>query len=196
MNILVVDDHPMVLQGIGAALSARGHQVGLARTLEQACSLLRSPVYDLLLLDYNLAEASGADLLQAGGVTLPPCVIVLSGMTDPEDILSALELGATAFLPKSVELEQMLLAVEEGPGLDRSGHIWDMQRGGYQPASEAFPRGTVLSPKEREVFMQLRRGLLDKQIADQLSLSIHTVRVHIRAIKRKRGNPRRQEKSV
>ncbi len=62
-----------------------------------------------------------------------------------------------------------------------------------EDACTIFPRHTLLTQKEREVFMLMRKGLLDKQIADELGLSIHTVRVHLRAIKRKRGHNRRFE---
>lgn len=198
MRILVVDDHPMVLQGIAASLKRRGHEVSTARDVASAREALGGPAaLDLLLLDYNLPPGNGAELLADPKVAVPPCVAILSGMTDPEDILAALELGAHAFIPKSIELDHLVRALEELPGLhseEELGWLWDARQACYVRASQAFPRGTVLSPKERKVFMLLRRGLLDKQIAEELKLSIHTVRVHIRGIRRKRSTRRRAER--
>lgn len=200
MRILVVDDHPMVMQGIAASLVRHGHEVSTARDVAGAREALKqSGALDLLLLDYNLPPGNAADLLADPQVSVPPCVAILSGMTETEDILAAFELGARAFIPKSIEPEHLIRALEELPRLnaeDELGWIWDTRQACYVRASEAFPRGTVLSPKERKVFMLLRRGLLDKQIAEELKLSIHTVRVHIRGIRRKRSTRRRAEKDI
>jgi len=200
MRILVVDDHPMVMQGIAASLTRGGHEVSTARDVPSAREALkRSPGLDLLLLDYNLPPGNGADLLADPEVTVPPRVAIFSAMTDPEDILAALELGAHAFIPKSIEPDHLLRALEELPGLDSEGEVgwlWDTSQALYVRASVAFPRGSVLSPKERKVFMFLRKGLLDKQIAEELGLSIHTVRVHIRGIRRKRSTRRRAEREI
>ena len=198
MRILVVDDHPLVMQGIADALARKGHEVSTARDVAGAReALARTMVLDILLLDYNLPPGTGAELLSDPQVSLPPRVAIFSGMTDPEDILAALELGATAFIPKSIEVEQLILALEHLGALDKGnelGWLWDPRQVRFVPAGEAFPRGSVLSPKERKVFMLMRRGLLDKQIAEEMGLSIHTVRVHIRGIRRKRDTKRRAER--
>lgn len=196
----MVDDHPMVMEGIAASLRRRGHDVSTARDVAGAREALKqAATLDLLVLDYNLPPGSGADLLADPKVALPPCVAILSGMTDPEDILAALELGAHAFIPKSIEPDHLIRALEELPGLgvdEELGWLWDTRQACYVRASKAFPRGTVLSPQERKVFMFLRRGLLDKQIAEELKLSIHTVRVHVRGIRRKRSTRRRAEREI
>jgi len=190
----------MVLQGIAASLKRRGHEVSSAGDVAGArTALLQAAALDLLVLDYNLPPGNAADLLADPQVAMPPCVAILSGMTDPEDILAALELGAHAFIPKSIEPEHLMRALEELPGLqagEELGWLWDTRQGRYVRASEAFPRGTVLSPQERKVFMFLRRGLLDKQIAEEMKLSIHTVRVHVRGIRRKRSTRRRAEREI
>ena len=200
MRILVVDDHPMVMQGIAALLRRGGHEVSTARDVAGAREALKAvPGLDLLLLDYNLPPGNGADLLGDPQVTVPPRVAIFSAMSDPEDILAALELGAHAFIPKSIEPDHLLRALEALAGLDSEGELgwlWDASQSLYVRASVAFPRGSVLSPKERKVFMFLRKGLLDKQIAEELGLSIHTVRVHIRGIRRKRSSRRRAERVI
>lgn len=200
MYILVVDDHPMVMQGITSSLKLRGHQADGVRDLPAARdALLDKAPFDMMVLDYNLPGGRGTELLEDAALRMPATVVILSGMTEAEDILVALELGAVAFVPKSAEPGDIITAIEMAPSLDRkleSGYVWDVGRRVFVAASEAFPKGSVLTPKEREVFMLLRRGLLDKQIADELGLSIHTVRVHVRSIKRKRASPRRAERDI
>ena len=187
------------MQGIAAALERQGHEVATARDIAGARERLKQGGLELLLLDYNLPPGNAAEFLAEPQVALPPHVAIFSGMTEPEDMLAVLELGATAFIPKSIEVEDLIRAVDQLASLqkqDEIGWLWDQAAKAYVAASQAFPRGSVLSPKERQVFMLVRRGLLDKQIADKLGLSIHTVRVHIRGIRRKRSTRRRAEREI
>lgn len=194
MQILIVDDHPMVLSGVAATLHARGHSVTTARDSSAALTALQAATPELALLDYHLAEDSVAILLAHPACRAVRSIVVFSGMTDPEDILGVLEEGAHAFVPKSIEPDDLVPALEAVSALTLDGGaVWSTQRRAFIAAASAFPKASTLTPKEREVFRYLRRGLLDKQIADELGLSIHTVRVHIRAIKRKRGCTRRAE---
>ena len=199
MKILIVDDHPMVLSGLAATLRERGHHITTARDSASALAGLASAASaaalpDLALLDYHLAEDSAACLLAHPACRAVACIVILSGMTDPEDILGVLHDGAHAFIPKSIEPDDLTPALEHIVQLKISGGaVWSTLSRSFIAADKAFPKASTLTPKEREVFRGLRRGLLDKQIADELNLSIHTVRVHIRAIKRKRGVNRRAE---
>jgi DNA-binding NarL/FixJ family response regulator len=194
MHILIVDDHPMVLSGLAATLEARGHRVTTARHTGAALSALQNETPELALLDYHLAEDTAATLLAHPATRAIPIIVIFSGMTDPEDILGVLEEGAHAFIPKSIEPDDLAPALETVATLAlHGGAVWSTQQRRFITAASAFAKASTLTHKEREVFRCLRRGLLDKQIADELGLSIHTVRVHIRAIKRKRGSNRRAE---
>ena len=199
-RILLVDDHPLVLSGLQELLRARGAQVATARRVEDAARLIEQDErFDLLLLDLNLGRESGLDLLDRLLDKRPSQVVLLSGVAEQEWVMQGFALGAHAFIPKSIEVDEVLSALSVlagAPKLSNSGWIWESDRKQLVDARDFFPKHTVLTPKEREVFMQLRQGKLDKQIADDLGLSIHTVRVHVRAIKRKRGHNRRFEQEV
>jgi DNA-binding NarL/FixJ family response regulator len=199
-KILLVDDHPLVLSGLGEMLRARGSLVATARTLEDAARLLEEEDrFDLLLLDINLGRESGLTLLERPPANIPEQVVLLSGIAEQEWVMQGLMLGARGFIPKSIEVDELLaalLALGGKPRLPGSGWMWASERKEFVDARVFFPKHTVLTPKEREVLMQLREGKLDKQIADDLGLSIHTVRVHVRAIKRKRGHSRRFEQEI
>jgi DNA-binding NarL/FixJ family response regulator len=197
-SILFVDDHNLVASGISGLLREHSHDVVTANSLVQARSALEKRRFDLLLLDINLADENGLSLLEAPPARLPPRVILLSGISEQEWIFRGFELGAFGFIPKSVEPEELLSAMDimlTHSALSEGGWVWDTQRKAVVSADLCFPKETILTHKEREVFMHMREGKLDKQIADIMGLSIHTVRVHIRAIKRKRGHNRRLEQA-
>jgi DNA-binding NarL/FixJ family response regulator len=199
-RILLVDDHPLVLSGLGELLRGRGSHVATARRLEDATRLIEKEArFDLLLLDINLGRESGLSLLEHPPGNMPEQIVLLSGVAEQEWVMQGFALGAHAFIPKSSEVDEVLAALLALAGKSRppsSGWVWVSERKQLLDAHDVFPKHTVLTPKEREVFMQLRQGKLDKQIADELGLSVHTVRVHVRAIKRKRGHSRRFELDV
>jgi DNA-binding NarL/FixJ family response regulator len=198
LRIVVVDDHPLVLAGIAEVLQQRGYRVATARDPAEARALLRAGErFDAALLDINLGQESGLALLD-GQDKLADKVILLSGLTEQEWILKGFEAGAIGFIPKSTEMEQVVEAVGallQAKHLAASGWVWSTRERKLVEAREFFPAHTLLTPTEREVFLRMKDGKQDKQIADELGRSIHTVRVHLRSIKRKRGHNRRGERN-
>lgn len=199
LEILLIDDHPLIVSGIAGLLGAAGHFVRAVRNLADARTALAELSPAIVLLDINLGSENGLDLLDRDALPTSTRVIMVSGISEQELIFHGFERGAFGFVPKSVEPDSLLAAIADmaaRDAQDANGWVWDAQQRQCVPAHEFFPRATILTPKEREVFMLLREGLLDKQIADRLGLSIHTVRVHLRAIKRKRGHNRRSEQQA
>lgn len=196
-RILFIDDHPLVLSGLAEMLRGYGCYVATARKLGEAAHLLLAEKnLDMMLLDINLGQENGLDLLENPSPNMPERVIMLSGVMEQEIIFQGFQMGAFGFIPKSVEPDKVisaLAALMDKPRLQNSGWVWNHESMEMEDAHTIFPRHTLLTPKEREVFMLMREGKLDKQIAEEMSLSIHTVRVHLRAIKRKRGHNRRFE---
>jgi DNA-binding NarL/FixJ family response regulator len=196
-RVLFVDDHPLILSGLAEHLGGSGCQVVTAKRLADAAKLIDEQArFDVLLLDINLGKENGLALLENPPAKLPERVVLLSGATEQEWVMQGFLLGALGFIPKNVELDEVmtaLAALMDKTRIPGSGWVWNPDVKQLVDAYELFPRHTVLTPKEREVFMKMREGKLDKQVADELGLSIHTVRVHIRAIYRKRGHNRRSE---
>lgn len=192
MRILIVDDHPLVLQSVDFVLQSSGYQTVLAKDFLSAKIALQDK-FDCLLLDYNLADKSGLDLLSLPNIYLPENIVIFSGMSDPEDIIFALEISpALAFISKQIDLTDLQKAIAQLQTLDHQKiWVWESAQQEFVLALEGFKQYEILTPKERQVFMLLRQGLLDKQIADELERSIHTIRVQIRSIKRKRKTIRR-----
>ncbi len=198
-NILLVDDHPLILSGVSVLLEHAGAKVSTAKTLDEAGTLLSTQKFDLTLLDINMGVGQGLELITDTFREHLGRIVLFSGVTEQEFIFRGYSLGAIGFVSKNTEPSELLQAltciVDTLPPED-AGWVWCPQRHALVESNHYFSRESLLTAKEREVFMLLREGLPDKQIADALSLSVHTVRVHIRAIKRKRGHNRRFEQHV
>ena len=198
MRVLIVNDHPLVAAGFMAGLTANGQTASVAHSVAEAGEMLHAEDYDLCILDINLPDGPGTNLLSDRSLSerLPPLCLLLSGTSDRDEILMALHAGASAFISKSVEFSDLMKAINlliDLPESPREPLYWDQINNKFVRVAEAFPKGTVLSPREREVFALMRQGMQDKKIAFALERSIHTIRVQIRSIRRKRGVTRRGE---
>lgn len=195
-HILLLDDHPLILSGVKGLIEQGGARVTTAKTLAEAMEKLAEHSFDLTLLDINLGTDHGLDLLEKGCTPKLGRVMLFSGISEQELICRGYALGATGFVSKNTEPEDLCRALAQLlalPAGQTGTWVWCPEHKALRDSNEHFPKDTLLTPKEREVFLLMREGMADKQIADALQLSIHTIRVHIRAIKRKRGHNRRFE---
>ncbi|HEY1720531.1 MAG TPA: response regulator transcription factor [Magnetospirillaceae bacterium] len=199
MNILLIDDHPVVTVSLAARLRELGHLVDASHTLEDASRRIAAQHFELCVLGLDMHGVSGTRLLLEPALQekLPDCIVVLSGTRDRDEIVGALEDGAHAFLSKTAPFDDVIEGILSAPEAYRGGEpgVWVQEVRAYVPLPVVYPRGSALSKREREVFRLMRRGFSDKAIADALDRSIHTIRVQIRSILRKRGSARRREKN-
>jgi DNA-binding NarL/FixJ family response regulator len=197
MDILIVDDHPLVTVGLSDRLRGLGHRVEVCHTLADASQRIRAQSFDMCVLDLDMGGKRGTQIMADPTLAdkLPECIVVLSGTRDRDEIVGALEAGAHAFLSKSIPFEDVIEGILSAPQAYRGGEpgMWVQEVRAYVPLGVVYPRGSTLSKREREVFQLLRRGNSDKAIAQELGRSVHTIRVQIRSILRKRGSPRRRE---
>jgi FixJ family two-component response regulator len=126
-----------------------------------------------LVLDLRLPEIDGLQLQQLmrdANVDMP--IIFVSGYGDVPSTASAMRYGAVDFLEKPVEDSRLLDAVAQAVALDA------IRRERKRESDEAKQRMALLTPREREVCGFVARGLLNKQIADQVGASERTVKIH------------------
>lgn len=191
VRILIADDHPLVLGALKQAVSGavEGVEIHEAHDFESlAATLEAQPEMDLVLLDLSMPGVrgfSGLLYLRAERPGLP--VIVVSANEDRAVMRHCLEFGAAGYVPKSLDVASMRAAINtvlEGgrwtpPDLDA--------KAGATPASALVKRLSSLTPQQVRVLMMLSQGLLNKQIAYELSVSEATVKAHVSAILQKLG---------
>ena len=192
VRILIADYHPLILGALRQAVSgaiedAEIHEAGDFEGL--AAALEAQPGMDLVLLDLSMPGVrgfSGLLYLRAERPSLP--VIVVSANEDRAVMRHCLEFGAAAYVPKSLDVASMRTAIRTV--LD--GGRWtppdlDAKASGNREASALVKRLSSLTPQQVRVLMMLSQGLLNKQIAYELSVSEATVKAHVSAILQKLG---------
>jgi DNA-binding NarL/FixJ family response regulator len=190
--IMIADDHPLVRGALREAVLGlvEGISVVEAGTFEEVTELLgKGSEVDLILLDLNMPGVqgfSGLMFLRAQHPGTP--VIVVSGNEDRGVIRRCIEFGASGFIPKSVDVHTMRGAIR---GVLEGG-TWtpsdvDLTTPADRETSNLVKRLGSLTPQQVRVLMMLSEGLLNKQIAYELSVSEATVKAHVSAILQKLG---------
>ncbi len=207
MTVLIVDDHPVVRQGLRALLDVHdGIEVaGEAGAGDEALALAADLAPDVILLDLKLPGMDGLAVLRelrARGIGAR--ILVLTSGNDPALVSLALRSGAAGFLYKDVDpdaLVRAIRAVNDGNMLlapDAAGSL--VYPGGYPPADGGDGRFAArragrpawgglgaLTSREREVLDQIARGLSNREIARLLHVSEKTVKTHVSAVLAKLG---------
>ncbi|MFI5101055.1 MAG: response regulator [Actinomycetes bacterium] len=196
LRVFLVDDHEMVLQGLGAMLSQFPDEVvvvGTASTHDDAVTAVAAVDPDIVLCDVRLRSGSGMDLCIDLRAAEPGRKIVFLTVYDDEQYLfQALRVGASGFLLKRVdghELVRHLVHVSEGE------IVIDPTLAGRVAASSAKLRSgefwpgahLELTQRESEVLSLLVGGLSNRAIASKLVVSDDTVKSHLRGLYRKLG---------
>ena len=188
MKILLVDDHPLFIEGIRTVLQRLNDDVVIqaAGSCEEALELAaEDDDIDLLLLDLNLPGVSGLDGLVELRHQLPATpIVLLSASEDRNKVLRAIELGAKGYIPKSSSPDIIITALQ----LVLSGGVYlpmavlDTVNSSQLKTCNAD--GQTLTPRQVEVLSLVAEGLSNKAIANRLSMAENTVRVHVSAILR------------
>jgi len=193
LKVLVIDDHPLVQEGVAAALEALGHDVDVIAAADSEQGLAAAaanPDIDLVLLDLALPGMSGLGVISALHQRVPSLpVVVLSAMEDPENVRSAIGAGAMGFVPKSAQTRVLIEALQqvlEGnvsvPGTLGSAANLTPGSGATGNAGGGEPEVALLTLRQLEVLSRLCQGKTNKQIATELGLSEKTVKAHVTAI--------------
>ncbi len=190
-RILIADDHPLFRDALKHALSGAFETVEIleAGTIEEVTERIEAGAeIDLVLLDLAMPGVrgfSGLLLLRAQYPGVP--VVVVSAHEEPAVVHRCLEFGASGFIPKSVNVETIRAAVGEV----LAGGVWTPPNLEIDAADEEdaklSARLSTLTPQQVRVLMMLSEGLLNKQIAYELSVSEATVKAHVSAILQKLG---------
>jgi two-component system invasion response regulator UvrY len=178
-RILLVDDHPVVRQGIKQVLSGAFHPalVGEAANAEEGMIEIRNTDWDVMVLDISLPGASGLDLLKDLRRERPTLPVLVLSMHPPDQFARrAMNAGASGYLTKDSPPTELVKAVGEvmaGRRYLNPAVIEEMVMN-LQPERDQRPH-EVLSDREYQVLRMIASGLTVSQVAARLSLSVKTV---------------------
>jgi DNA-binding NarL/FixJ family response regulator len=182
MRLLLVDDHPVFLEGLAEALvrQADFEIVGTAGNGHEAIDCCRRLAPDLVLLDLAMRELDGlATLGRLCALSPPPRVLMLTSSDDAADAVAALDAGAAGYVTKAARYDDLVAAIREAAA-------------GGRPIGEAVARRIAarekhqpLTPREQQVLALLAEGLTYEEIGDRLDIAKRTARAHVVALQEK-----------
>ncbi len=178
-SVLIADDHAVVRAGLCQFLGAsdRIGEIDQASTGQQVMDLLRSKRYDLLILDINMPDRGGLDILKFVRSSFPDTrVLICSGFPERQYAVNVLKAGASGYLSKESASEELLKAVH----LVLSGRRYISPTLAEQLVSDLDldseqPMHAQLSAREFQILCKLSAGMTSTAIARELNLSVKTI---------------------
>lgn len=196
-NLLIVDDHPLFLDGLQQFLETNGHQVMCcARSVQDALYKLQTEAPDVLILDLSMKDGGGLAILSSireQGNAVPAIFLTVS--IEPQQTIEALRLGINGIVLKDSDPEALLsciTAVHAGetridPAVMEQALLHSVV------AKNRSVSQDVLTEREKEIVGHIRAGLRNKVIAEKCGLTEGTVKVHLHSIFQKLGVKSRAE---
>jgi DNA-binding NarL/FixJ family response regulator len=192
-RLVIADDHPLFRGALRESISGLLEKMEIleAGAFDDVVKLLEQNgnEVDLVLLDLAMPGVRGFSGLMYMRAQFPSVpVIVVSANDEPATIRRCMGFGASGFIPKTLSVDDMRAAISA----ILNGGVWtppdvDLGAGADAETAELMARMATLTPQQVRVLMMLSEGLLNKQIAYQLSVSEATVKAHVSAILQKLG---------
>ncbi len=195
MKVLLVDDHPLFLEGLQNLLEAHGITViGIAGNGREAISQAHALKPDVILMDIAMPVCSGLEAIAPIKAEMPLVkIVMLTSFDDDKNLFESIKRGASGYLLKNLnagELVTLLGSLEQGepplsPGLAvRLLDEFGRQGIENQPtiSGEPLKAGDKLTERQRDVLNLLARGLTYKEVGAALNLTERTVKYHMERI--------------
>lgn len=193
MKLMLVDDHPLFLEGLQYLLETYGIDVaGTAKNGREALAQARALKPDIILMDIKMPECSGIDALRLIKAEMPEIkIIMLTTSEEDEDLFDAVKYGASGYLLKNTnarELVGMLSDLEKGevplsPDLASRLLKEFKDNSSYEHASTASisqdSKGRQLTQRQLEILEMVAKGITYREAADVLGLTERTVKYHM-----------------
>jgi two-component system response regulator DesR len=191
-TVLIADDHPLVAHGIERVLAATSEFTVIAACYsgKDTLEVAQRTRPDLILLDVRLGDLNGSDVCRELGTSTPAAkIVMLTAFDDTENLRRCLEAGAAGVLLKGtldLDLVQALRDVRDGRMVVDAGiaRALETASGLLKTDGAGYPQ---LRPREVDVLRLMAAGMTTKDIAEQLDLTVNTVRSYTQALMEKLG---------
>ena len=183
-KLMIVDDHEALREGLEVMLTHAGHEVvGVAGNVAAALDLLEVGEPEVAIVDIQLPDGSGIALTRELLTRRADLgVILYTGDADAELLYEGLDSGARGYALKAGSMEELVAAIDK---VANGGSYVDPRLDRILLSPRATARVPQLSPREREIMHLMAEGLTAEKIGDQISVSVETVRTHVRNVIRK-----------
>jgi two-component system, NarL family, response regulator LiaR len=192
IRVLIVDDHQMVREGLKVLLSTCEdiEVIGEAANGAEAVDLCPALRPDVVLMDVMMPVMDGAEATAEITAAFPETrVIALTSFVDQEYVRKALDAGAISYLLKDARPDALTQAIRDA--VDGRGTIDTSAMKALMASRQDDEVAGELTVREREVLGLLAAGMSNREIAESLTLSVGTVRLHVSNILSKLGAPNR-----
>ncbi len=184
IRVAIVEDRLEELESLSELLDASPGFccVATCTSADEALELLPAARPDIVLMDINLPGKSGIDCVrELSGVLKDTQFMMLTVLEDHDLIFRSLAAGATGYLLKKTPVAKLLEAISElrAGGAPMSGQVARKVIAAFRQSAPAKAAPSTLSPVEQSVLQRLARGLLYKEVADEMEISVSTVRTHV-----------------
>ena len=201
-NVILIDDHPLFRKGLIQLLQTipEFNLVGEASNGREGIELVKSKEPDLLLLDLNMKDMTGLEVLkQVKSLDLETRVVMITVSDQTDDLVTSLRLGADGYLLKDMEPEHMVESLRlaaQGTIVvsDSLTHLLAVALREQRQPSSAHEAG--LTDQERRIVDLIAAGMSNKVIGRELGIAEGTVKVHVKHLLRKLNLRSRVEAAV
>jgi DNA-binding NarL/FixJ family response regulator len=196
IRVVIADDQELFRTGVGMLIESQPdlELVGSAASGREAVSVVESTEPDVVLMDIRMPGVDGlaaTELILAGTADPPPRILVVTTFRRDEAVARAIRAGASGFLTKDADPEFLLAAirtVHAGQAVIAPAATFDLLRQfGQAPRPAREHAIAELSPREKEIFVLLAKGLSNAEIAASAFVSETTVKTHVGSILAKLG---------
>jgi DNA-binding NarL/FixJ family response regulator len=182
IRIAIADDHKLFAKGLEGLLEE--HEdflvIGLFPNGKELLEFLSKESVDLVLTDLNMPIIDGFGVIRHCNKHHPELKVIVLSMYDEEKIFKdCIKLGAQAFILKDADPDELIFTIHE---VHEGRHLIDfkrvIQQANQTPFFDAFREKYRLSRRETQILKMISKGMLNKEIAEELSLSVQTVETH------------------
>jgi len=191
IRIALADDHKMFAKGIASLLEEEDdfRIEGVFFNGIELLEFLKKHEVDIILTDMNMPFLDGVGVIESVKRLIPNSKIIVLSMYDDEAIfLKCQKLGADAYILKNADSDELIYTVKE---VFEGNHIMSFQKVIQQNIDEGYSdfykEKFKLSKRELQLVRMIKRGMTNKDIAEELHLSIHTVEAHRKKVHAKLG---------
>jgi DNA-binding NarL/FixJ family response regulator len=183
-KLVVIDDHEALRGGLEILLQQSGFEViGVAGNLAAGLDLFEHSEPDVALVDIRLPDGSGIELTrQLLAKNSDLAVVLYTGDADADLLYEGLDSGARGYALKAGSMEELLAALRQ---VAAGGSYVDPRLDRILLSPRATARVPQLSPREREIMALMAEGMTAEAIGSQITVSVETVRTHVRNVIRK-----------